>query len=134
LIRTAARAGDPPEWLSRPSTRQTELAGTVYGATWQGVPGWDEVCGSGGAVDVATAETAPGGKGVVWRRAAGDALAVQGAHAWQRAMRLGGRRAAARWAGQEMMKGRVGDKRGRWAVEDVRWRSGGREARAGSSR
>jgi hypothetical protein len=115
----ALRARKSGEGKRQHTARQIELAGTAYGTVWQQVPGWEEVCGGDGAVDIATAETALGGKGVAWRRTEGETWAAQGARAWRRAMLLGGRRAVAKWMGQEMAEGRAGDKRGRWAVEDL---------------
>jgi hypothetical protein len=80
----------------------------------------------------AMALTRTGGGGVAWQVTEGDGWWQRAETAWCMASRLGGRRALAKWAGQEMRAGRLGDKRGRWAVDDlvdVRRPGGGRGRR-----
>ena len=53
------------------------------------------------------------------RWSGGDGWELRADTAWSMSCRLGGRRTLAKRIGEEMRAGRLGDKRGRWAVEDL---------------
>ena len=56
---------------------------------------------------------------MAWHVTEGDGWDRRSVTAWHMASRLGGRRTLAKWSGEEMRAGRLGDKRGRWAVADL---------------
>ena len=102
------------------SRRHLTIASEAMGARMTAARGWAEIAAeSDGGVRFATALTRTGGGGVAWKISGGDGWELRADTAWSMACRLGGRRTLAKRIGEEMRAGRLGDKRGRWAVEDL---------------
>ena len=104
---------------SSPAEASAAIVNTALGITVVDASGWDDLDRGGGSRTFLSRETAGGGRGVTHCTKVSDDWLTRGERAWKAARTLGGRRAMHKWMGTEIQEGRVGDKRGRWAVEEL---------------